>query len=142
VVREALLGRRVRHLLAAGRRVTLREKQSAFARCLAQLIVWSFERGYEFTLADGSIDPLRKVRLPNGEVVHGCRDLVHKEAGLHYLRLAQDLNLFIGGEFIADGGHPAWADIGTRWERMDTLAAWGGRFNDANHFSFRHEGRA
>lgn len=122
--------------------MTLREKQSAFCLALAKLILWAYARGYELTLADGNIDPLRKVRLPGGVVVTGCRDLVHKETGLHYKRLAQDLNLFIEGKFIADGNHPAWLEIGARWESMDPLAAWGGRFRDANHFSFRHGGAA
>lgn len=122
--------------------MTLREKQSAFCFAIGQLIVWAFNHGYELTLADGSIDPLRKVRLPNGQEQSGCRDLVHREDGLHYRRLAQDLNLFLNNQFIADGGHPAWTEIGTKWEAMDSLARWGGRFQDANHFSFEHEGRA
>lgn len=122
--------------------MTLREKQSAFCLALAKLIVWAYGQGYELTLADGNVDPIRKVRLPGGVVVHGCRDLVHKETGLHYKRLAQDLNLFIGGEFIADGGHPAWTALGVRWEGMHPLARWGGRFRDSNHLSFFHGGHA
>jgi hypothetical protein len=122
--------------------MTLREKQSAFFLAIAKLIVWAFGQGYELTLADGNIDPLRRVRLPGGVTVSGARDLVHKETGLHYKRLAQDLNLFIDGVWISDGGHPAWTKIGVHWEAQSPLAAWGGRFRDANHFSFRHGGAA
>lgn len=122
--------------------MTLRQKQSEFAYAVARLIVWAFDNGMELTLGDGSIDPTRKVRLPSGEVVHGCRDLNHKESGLHYKRLAQDLNLFLDGKFIRDGDHPAWQEIGRKWESLDSEAAWGGRFGDSNHFSFRHGGKA
>lgn len=122
--------------------MTLREKQSAFVYALGQLLVWAGDQRMEFTLADGNIDPMRKVRLPNGEIIYGCRDLNHKENGLHYKRLAQDLNLFLAGRFIADGSHPAWAEIGRKWKTLDSLARWGGDFGDANHFSFTHDGRA
>lgn len=61
---------------------------------------------------------------------------------LHYIRLAQDLNLFVDGKYISDGDHPAWKAIGEKWESLHPLARWGGRFQDANHVSLTHEGRS
>jgi hypothetical protein len=49
-----------------------------------------------------------------------------------------DFNLFANGNYIAYGTHFAYIDIGEEWERIHPLARWGGRFGDANHFSFEH----
>jgi hypothetical protein len=107
--------------------MTLREKQSLFAIHLAQLIVWIYSRGWEVTLGEGAIESTRREHL-------------HMPNSLHRKRLAQDLNLFIDGEWISDGSHQAWLEIGVQWEHSHPLASWGGRFGDANHFSFTHNG--
>lgn len=122
--------------------MTLRERQSLFCKLLGQLITWVYEQGWELTLADGSIDTPRKFRDHETHVTFEAEDAQHKRGGLHYQRLAQDLNLFVGGEFISDGGHPVWAAIGTHWESLHELCRWGGRFADSNHFSVEHGGRA
>jgi hypothetical protein len=66
------------------------------------------------------------------------------KGSLHYEALAQDLNLFINGEWITDGDDEVWKMIGEKWESMHPLARWGGRFPevDSNHFSFSHGGKA
>lgn len=80
------------------------------------------------------------------------KDLVHMDGGTHYMAIGKDWNLFIdpGAEFNSDGktklfvqqgGHPAWARIGPRWENMHPLCRWGGRFGDDNHTSLEHEGK-
>lgn len=121
--------------------LTLRQKQSEFARCYAKLILHAFDLGYELTLADGAIDPARKyIDSVTGKVRRGI-DAVHMPKSNHYVRLAADLNLFVEGKFITDGGHPAWTLLGTYWESLHPLARWGGRFQDGNHVSFEHEGR-
>lgn len=115
--------------------MTLRQKQSSFAFALAQLIVWIFDQGWEVTLAEGYVGMT--------DAADGDYDGPHKRGGQHYCQLAQDLNLFIDGDLIENGEHPAWAAIGAKWKRLDTLARWGGDFpGDSNHFSFEHEGRA
>ena len=124
----------------------LGQKQRTFTKLLAQLILHVYGLGYELTLADGSIDPVRKgkpVGQEHGPIVV-YRDCVHLVEGQHYRRLAQDLNLFIGGKWITDGSHPAWTEIGTFWEGLNPLCRWGGRFAkpDANHFSLFHEGHS
>lgn len=76
-----------------------------------------------------------------GEGFDSERDGGHMHRSLHYVKLAQDLNLFVNGEYITDGDHPAYKEIGTFWESLHPLARWGGRFGDANHFSVEWEGR-
>lgn len=105
--------------------MTLRQKQSLLVRCLSRLFSYAELKGWEFTLGDG-YRPDKRGHMPNS---------------LHYERLAQDLNLFVEGEWIQDGDHPAWQDLGLFWERLHPLCAWGGRFGDANHVSIEHEGR-
>lgn len=116
--------------------MSLREKQSAFARCIAQLILWIYEQGMEVTLGEGYVG--------DTDAADGDYDGPHMKNGQHYKRLAMDLNLFINGQWVTDGGHPQWARIGARWKQFDSLARWGGDFakRDSNHFSFESEGKA
>ena len=109
--------------------MTLRQKQSTFVWALGELIIYAHEKGYELTLGEGHVDVRRQERL-------------HMPGTLHRLRLAQDLNLFVNGRWIADGDHPVWEELGKFWESLHPLARWGGRFGDANHFSFEHGGKA
>jgi hypothetical protein len=106
--------------------MTLREKQSLMVRCLGRLLLFAEWRGWEFTLGD-AWRPDRQGHMPNS---------------LHYDRCAIDLNLFVGGEWITRGDHPAYQELGRFWESLHELARWGGRFDDANHFSVAHVGRA
>lgn len=127
--------------------MTLREKQSLFALLLAQLIVWIDSKGWAVTLADVGVGELRKVQLlgvngkPTGPKMQAL-DRVHMKGSLHYSRLAADLNLFVNGKWIQSGSHPAWTAIGERWESLDPLCRWGGRFADSNHVSLAHGGKA
>jgi len=106
--------------------LTLRQKQSAFALAIARLIVWIFEQGWEVTCGD--------FNRPDHQG--------HIEMSCHYFRLAADLNLFIGGQWM-DHECPEWEKIGQKWKTMGPFAAWGGDFasRDLNHMSFTHEGR-
>ena len=105
--------------------MTLREKQSLFVRCLTRLLLFVELRGWELTLGEGTREDGRG----------------HMRGSLHYQRLAQDLNLFVDGEWISDGERDEWTQIGEHWESLHPLCAWGGRFGDANHFSLKHGGR-
>ena len=97
----------------------LRRKQSRFARMLAKLILWINDQGYEVTLGSGY-----------------CKS-GHMKKSLHYIRLAQDLNLFKDGVFLTETKDHQFA--GEKWESMG--GTWGGRFKDGNHYSLEHEGR-
>lgn len=68
-------------------------------------------------------------------------DAEHMRGSLHYQRCAIDLNLFVDGEYISDGSHPAYRELGAFWKSLDDLCAWGGDFGDANHFSIRDGGK-
>lgn len=111
----------------------LSEKQREFTKCLMSLLSYAHDKGYELTLGDAYRDPR----------VHG--DFGEKKSysaghSVHKLRLAIDLNLFVDGKYISDGGHPAYENLGQYWESLHDSARWGGRFKDANHFSFEHWG--
>ena len=58
------------------------------------------------------------------------------ELGYEVTRLALDLNLFLDGAFLTttEGHRP----LGEFWESIG--GSWGGRFNDANHYSLEHNG--
>lgn len=116
---------------------SLRELQSLFVVCLGDLIRYAASKGYGLTLGEGYIQTPRKTRT--GRVVE---DGVHMAKSLHYSRLALDLNLFVDGAFITNGEHAAWLELGAFWEALDQLCRWGGRFQDANHFSMAYQGRA
>ena len=103
--------------------MTLREKQVKFAGMVALLIQKATELGYGVTLGDAFRDP----RVPYG----------HPNS-LHRYRLAIDLNLFRGDEYL-----PSTNDhrpLGEWWESVG--GSWGGRFKDGdgNHYSLEHEG--
>ena len=100
----------------------LREKQSAFAQAIALLIQRAKALGYEVTFGDAFRDP----RCPYG-----------MPESLHKVRLAVDLNIYKDGTYLKAGEE--FADLGEYWESIG--GAWGGRFNDGNHFSFAHDGR-
>lgn len=112
--------------------MTLGEKQRRFTECVAQLITWAYDNGYEFTFGEA-------VRTPT-------QAAANSEAGTgitrsnHIIRLAVDLNLFIDGEYRT--GSEDHRPIGEHWLTLDPHCRWGGNFThpDGNHYSFEHEG--
>lgn len=109
--------------------MSLRKKQSKFARMVADLIIKAYSLGYEITLGDAYRDP----RL-HGEL--GVKKGYGHPKSAHKNRLAIDLNLFKDGKFLE--GTEAHKDLGEWWESQG--GSWGGRFNDGNHYSLEHEG--
>lgn len=99
--------------------MTLRQKQSKFARMIADLIIFAYDNGYEITLGHG--------RVESG----------HMDNSLHYIGLAQDINLFKDGQYLTktEDHEP----LGLYWESIG--GSWGGRFDDGNHYSLKHNGR-
>lgn len=115
--------------------MTLGDKQRLFTKLIAELIVWAYKNGYEFTKGDAFRDP--RVFGQIGEKRgYGSRNSNHK------LKLAQDLNLFIDG--VYQKSTEAHRPIGEKWESMHELCRWGGRFGekDGNHYSLEHNGRS
>jgi len=112
--------------------MTLRQKQSLFARCVALLIQEAERQGYEVTLGEAYRSPEEAARLAKAG-----KGIVNS---LHGQRLAIDLNLFKDGKYLSST--KAHEPLGNWWEYLHPLCRWGGRFNDGNHYSFEHGGRA
>lgn len=111
--------------------MTLREKQSLFAGLVAELLQRALALGFEVTLGEAYRSPEEAARL--AKLGLGIK------TSLHTSRLAIDLNLFKGGKYLTtDEAH---RPLGEWWEQQDPLCRWGGRFNDANHYSLEHGGR-
>jgi len=100
----------------------LSEKQAKFSSMVGKLLGFvDTLPGYSVTLGDAYRDP---------RVTYG-----HKKS-LHRQRLAIDLNLFIDGTYRTEGA--AHLPLGLYWESIG--GSWGGRFDDANHYSLAHGG--
>lgn len=110
--------------------MSLGNKQRQFTRMVGLLIEWAYENGYELTFGDAYRDP--RVFGPVGERKgYGRSKSNHKE------RLAIDFNLFKDGKYLTTT--EAHKPLGEYWESMG--GAWGGRFNDGNHYSVENKGR-
>ena len=111
--------------------MTLGEKQRKFTQMVGQLIAWAYENGYELTFGEA----LRTPQQAQANAASGAGI----SNSLHLIRLAVDLNLFIGGVYQTDSS--AYQKLGEFWESLG--GSWGGRFKsrpDGNHFSLEHDG--
>ena len=98
---------------------SLREKQSRFVRLVTLLLIEADRLGYEVTFGDA------------------YATTGHMNNSLHYKRLAIDLNLFKKGKYLTETSDHAL--LGQYWESLG--GAWGGRFEDGNHYSLKHKGK-
>ena len=106
--------------------MTLRQKQSGFAKMVARLIVRSQIMEYEVTLGDAYRDP-RVFGELGKKKGYGHPNSMHKK------RLAIDLNLFKNGRYLAST--KAHEPLGLWWESIG--GSWGGRFGDGNHYEWK-----
>lgn len=118
------------------------QRQALFARLFGLFLVWLTENGYEYTFGEGYVKA-----LANGDVPG------HMHGSAHGDRMAEDLNVYLAGRWmdgldIQAGGKgswqsPHWEKIGAKWESLDPLCRWGGRFanKDYNHFSVTPDGK-
>ena len=110
---------------------TLSAKQQRFTLMVAKLIQHIYAEGYTATFGDAYRDP--RVHGAHGTKKAGS----YSAAGsVHKLRLAVDLQLFKDGKYLTASDNYTFA--GLYWESLG--GAWGGRFNDGNHFSLEHGG--
>jgi hypothetical protein len=58
---------------------------------------------------------------------------------LHRDKLAVDIDLYKNGVYAPET--ESHRQFGEWWEKQHLLASWGGRFNDANHYSLSDGGR-
>ena len=111
--------------------MTLGQKQRLFVRLIGDLIEFAYVRGYGFTFGDAYRDPRLHGALGEKKA-YGHRNSNHKQ------RLAIDLNLFKDGVYLTtDKDHEP---LGVYWESLHHDCCWGGRFNDGNHYSMKHNG--
>lgn len=113
------------------KKLTLRQKQSKFARLVAELLFEADAQGFEITL--GHVFRTREEAKKLGF-----------ERSLHTLKLAVDLNLFRNGKYLHST--ESHRTLGEWWEKQSTnefTCHWGGRFRkkDGNHYSIGHWGR-
>jgi hypothetical protein len=98
----------------------LLDRQLKFPLMLAKLIIHAYEMGYEITLGEGYDDD----------------GIGHMAGSTHYVKLAQDLNLFKNKVWLKDGtGHDKLHDY---W---DSLGGAKRIPNDLNHYSLEYQGR-
>lgn len=107
------------------------EKQSRFAYWVAMLILKAIEMGYQVTLGEA----WRPQEMADfyASKNKGIKNSLHQD------RLAIDLNLFKDGKYL--GSTEDHRPLGEWWESLGEEHAWGGRFGDGNHYSFKHNGR-
>ena len=99
--------------------MSLRERQSEFARAIGLLITFAYQQGYELTFGDAF-----------------ARD-GHKDGSFHYQRLAIDLNAFKNGRYLTETIEHE--PLGLFWESLG--GTWGGRWGDGNHYSWGEGGK-
>ena len=109
--------------------MTLGDRQRKFTRMVALLIQYAYERGYELTFGEAWRTPEQAQR--NAEAGTGIANSLHCD------RLAVDFNLFKDGEYLTQTEDHR--ELGEFWESIG--GAWGGRFNDGNHYSLAYRGR-
>lgn len=119
--------------------LTLGQRQELFMECLAKLLVWLIANGYK--IRGGELQRAAAEAAKNAADGDGIAN------SLHILKLAIDLNLFRGGEWLTTS--EAHRDPGTYWKSLHPLCCWGGDFKDAkgrpkpdgNHYSVTYQGR-
>lgn len=108
------------------------EKQDAFAGFVARLIAHAQSEGYLVTLGEAwRSDETARLNAEEG---------IGISKSLHRIRLAIDVNLFKNGKLCDKAGY---RPIGEWWKSQSTdtyTFAWGGDFDDCDHFSLEHEG--
>lgn len=106
---------------------SLLEHQFLFSYLIGKLLVWIPENT-KYTVTNGDFS------RTDGQG--------HKPNSNHYIRLAADLNLFLGNDFVTDS--QAHAEIGKYWKSLHPLCRWGGDFKqkDGNHYSLAYKGSA
>ena len=110
---------------------TLGRQQRIFTYFVGKQIEWLYSNGYEATFGDAYRDP--RVFGEIGENLGYGRS-----ASNHKRRLAMDLNLFKDGKYLKETSDHR--ESGLHWETLHAACAWGGHFNDGNHYSMKYFG--
>lgn len=113
--------------------LTLRQKQSLFAKLAAELIIEAYRQGFEVTFGEAYRSPEEAARLAKaGKGI---------SKSLHTMRLAIDLQLFKDSKYLTQTEQ--YSNLGKWWKAQNPMCRWGGDFKsnpDGNHFSIGHDG--
>lgn len=102
----------------------LLDKQMEFPLMLAFLTIYAYMNGYTMTLGEGYDDD----------------GVGHMKGSCHYIKLAQDVNLFLDGKWL-DKGPEMEKGHGMLHDYWDTLGGAQRIKNDLNHYSMLYAGR-
>lgn len=111
----------------------LLQLQQEFAQSVAKLIQFAQESGFGVTLGEAWRTP----EQAKWDAEHGS-GIAHS---LHEERLAIDLNLFKGGEYLT--APEPYRDLGEFWKTLGPNYCWGGDFHplvDLDHYSITPDG--
>lgn len=121
--------------------MTFRERRVLFSRLIAEIMLWiNAQPGWQACFDEVMVHSPRTVR--HGGKKYMAEDGVHKARSFHHSGLAADLNLYVNGQWIIRGDHPAWKLISRRWEGMHPECTAGIRFDDSNHLSLGEGSRS
>ena len=110
--------------------MSLTAKQSEFTEAISNFIAWCHAEGEAVILAEAFRPPeMAELYAQQGKGIKNSN---------HCNKLAVDLFRYKNGTVSWDTAD--YRKIGLKWESWHPLARWGGRFNDAVHFSFEHNG--
>lgn len=114
----------------------LLDKQFFFARTLSDFIKTLTGLGWNYGVTLGEAYRTKEQAQRYASEGKGISDSLHTD------RLAIDLNLFRGRQFLTNTED--YREAGELWESYSTdefQCHWGGHFGDGNHFSVGHDGR-
>lgn len=113
--------------------MTLIQKQAVFSQYVAKLLLQAEAMGYQATLGEAW--------RPKETAILYAKDGRGITDSNHCIRLALDINLFRAGRLLSDT--ESYQPLGEWWEKQsvgEIICVWGGRFRDAYHFAFKHNG--
>lgn len=106
----------------------LLKRQILFSSLLPKLIDQIYYSGFDLTLGE-------LWRPPETAAIYAAAGKGTKNS-CHILKLAIDINLFWGGEYVDNSlAHKPFGDF---WKTLNPLCRWGGDFSnrkDGNHYS-------
>lgn len=111
--------------------MTLSQKQRLFFKLITELKTWALTQGYEFTTGEA-------FRPPETAAIYAIEGRGVANS-LHGQKLAEDLNLFVGG--VYQPTTEAHRPIGMKWKTLHPACRWGGEFKraDGNHYELNPE---
>lgn len=110
--------------MTSNTQMTLGQTQRQFTKMLGKLLVHIYDIGLEATLGEGYDDD----------------NTGHMKGSLHYIRLAQDLNIFKDGVWL-DKGPEMELYLNKVHDFWDALGGGKRIKKDLNHFSVQWQGR-